>query len=72
MMQQTFDVDGLHCGGCVNTVRATLLGLSGVIAVDVTLGTGAPSVVRIETDAELDRGLVQRSLAEQGDFRVQR
>ena len=34
MTQQTFDVDGLHCGGCVNTVRETILALSGVTAVN--------------------------------------
>lgn len=72
MTQQTFDVDGLHCGGCVNTVRETILALSGVTAVDVTLGTNAPSVVRVETDDDLDPDLVQRSLAERGDFLIRR
>ncbi|MGD9517798.1 heavy-metal-associated domain-containing protein [Mycolicibacterium sp.] len=72
MTQQTFDVDGLHCSGCVNTVKETILALSGVTAVDVTLGTNAPSVVRIETDGGLDPDLVQRSLAERGDFCIRR
>lgn len=72
MTQHTFDVDGLHCAGCVNTVRETILGLTGVTAVDVTLGTNAPSVLCVETDGDLDPDLVQRSLAERGDFRFRR
>lgn len=70
MTEQTFDVDGLHCGGCVNTVRETLLGLDGVIAVIVTLGTGAPSVVNIESVNELDTNDVQQSLSARGEFRI--
>ncbi|MDY6871381.1 MAG: heavy metal-associated domain-containing protein [Actinomycetota bacterium] len=72
MTQQTFEVDGLHCGGCVNTVRETILRLSGVIAVDVTLGTATPSAVRVEADDDVDLDLIQRSLAERGDFRIRR
>ncbi len=72
MTQQTFDVDGLSCGGCVNTVRETLLALRGVNAVDITLQTSTPSVVRIEADDDLDLDLVQRSLAKRGDFRIRR
>lgn len=72
MTQQTFDVDGLHCGGCVKTVTETILGLSGVTAVDVTLGATAPSVVRVEADDDVDLDLIQRSLAERGDYRILR
>lgn len=72
MTQQTFDVDGLHCGGCVKTVRETILGLSGVTAVDVTLGTASPSAVRVEAAEDVDLDLIQRSLIERGDFRIRR
>lgn len=72
MTQQTFDVDGLRCGGCVNTVRETLLGLRGVNAVEITLQTAAPSVVQVEADDDLDLDLVQRSLGERGDFCIRR
>lgn len=72
MPQHTLHVDGLHCGSCVNTVTKTLLGLTGVIAVNVTLGEEAPSVVRIETHGALDADLIERSLAERGDFRIRR
>lgn len=72
MTVQAFDVDGLHCGGCVNTVRETLLGLAGVTAVNVALGTTAPSIVRVEADDELDLDFVQRSLTERGEFRIRR
>lgn len=70
MAQQIFDVEGLHCGGCVNTVRETLLALQGVRGVEITLATAAPSVVRIEADHAVDLDLIQRSLAERGDFRI--
>jgi copper chaperone len=70
MTQQTFEVDGLRCEGCVNTVKETLLALSGVNVVDVTLQTTTPSTVRVEADHDLDLDVVQRSFAERGDFRI--
>lgn len=72
MTQQTFDIEGLRCGGCVNTVRETLLALDGIDDVEITLATTTPSVLRIEADHAVDTDLIQRSLAERGDFRIRR
>ena len=72
MIQLTFDVEGLRCGGCADTVREALLALNGVHAVDVTLQTTTPSTVRVEADQDLDVDVVQHALAEKGDFRVRR
>lgn len=72
MSPQTLAVDGLHCGGCVNTVRVALLELTGVRSVDVTLGTGVPSTVVIEADHALDLDDIQAALSDRGDFVLRR
>jgi copper chaperone CopZ len=72
MTQQTFDVHGLRCGGCVNTVRDTLSALDGVRDVDVTLQAGSASVVTLSADRELDLEVIQRALDDHGEFRIQR
>jgi copper chaperone CopZ len=70
MTQQTFAVDGLRCEGCADTVKAALLALDGVSGVDVTLGTEAPSSVRVEARRPLDPESVQAALAAKGDFLI--
>ncbi len=72
MTERTLDVDGLHCEGCVDTVRETLLALDGVDAVEVTLQASAPSVVTIQADGDVDLDLLQRALAQRGDFTIRR
>jgi copper chaperone len=74
MAQQTFDLQGVRCGGCVNTVRDTLSALDGVRDVDVTLqaGSASASVVTISADHELDLDVLQRVLDDHGEFRIQR
>lgn len=59
MTEQTFNLDGLRCPGCVTPVGEALLARVGARAVDVTLGTSAPSV-RVEADQNLDVDLVHR------------
>jgi len=72
MTEQTFAVDGLRCGGCVDMVKRALLGLDGVSGVDVALQKGAPSPVHVQADRVLDPDRVQAALAASGDFRIQR
>jgi len=72
MTGQTFAVDGLRCGGCVNIVKQALLGLDGVSGVEVALQKGSSSPVRVQADRVLDPDRVQAALAASGDFRIQR
>jgi copper chaperone CopZ len=44
MQTLEFDVDGMHCGGCVSRVQRALAALDGVGEVEVTLHPGAVSV----------------------------
>lgn len=69
-MHNEFWVDGLHCQGCVNTVKAALGQLETVTAVDVELGDGVPSVVRVSSRDELTATQVQAALNEEGEFTV--
>jgi copper chaperone CopZ len=54
----------------VNTVKAALGQLETVTAVDVELGDGVPSVVRVSSRDELTAGQVQAALNEEGEFTV--
>jgi len=72
MTGQTFAVDGLRCGGCVNMVKQALLGLEGVSGVEVALQKGSSSPVHVRADRVLDPDRVQAALAASGNFRLQR
>lgn len=69
MPRQTFAVDGLHCGGCVNTVSKALRGLDTVTAVTVDLADDGPSTVHVDSDQPLSAGQVQAALAD-GNFSI--
>ena len=45
-------IDGMHCGGCVQTVRRVLSSVPSVSAVTVDLAAGRATV---EADAAVDR-----------------
>ena len=70
MAEQSFLVDGLRCGGCVETITTALLALQPVNAVDIDLDTNGTSTVRISTDIELTRDQVQAALSGDGNFTV--
>lgn len=72
MVQQSFAVDGLHCGGCISTVSEVLSALPEVKAVNIILGDGTPSTVQIDTEAELTADQIQSALDARGTFQVQR
>lgn len=68
MVQQEFRVDGLHCQGCANTVKAALSQLEAVRSIEVELGE--PSMVRVDSADLLTAGQVQAALNEEGEFSV--
>jgi copper chaperone len=73
MAEQTFQLDGLRCQGCVDTVATALSSLSSVSAVSavsVDLDTEVSSTVRISTGTELARAQVQAALSAHGNFTV--
>jgi copper chaperone len=70
MAEQTFQLEGLRCQGCVDTVTTALSSLSSVGAVSVDLDTEVSSTVRISTGTELTRDQVQAALSAHGNFTV--
>ncbi len=44
MLKTTFDVSGMHCASCANTIEKKVKGLSGVSACQVNFGTNKMSV----------------------------
>ncbi|MCA3219075.1 MAG: heavy-metal-associated domain-containing protein [Burkholderiales bacterium] len=64
-MQQTFEIAGMHCGGCVSRVTKALKG----VAQDASVTLDPPRAV-IEVAAPLALEAVQAALARAGDFKV--
>lgn len=60
---ETFTVNGMTCGHCVQAVTAELRKLDGVSRVEVDLATGAATV---ESEAPLDRAAVAAAVDEAG------
>jgi copper chaperone len=51
----TFDVKGMSCGGCVNSVKRVLGAIGGVSQVDVVLETGKVSIAYDAAQATPDQ-----------------
>jgi copper chaperone CopZ len=64
-MQQTFEITGMHCGGCVNRVTKALKG----VAQDASVTLDPPRAV-IEVAAPLPLETVKAAVAKAGDFEV--
>jgi len=62
MQTEKFSVKNVKCGGCVNTIREGLMGMSGVQAVDVTIEGGAVTV----NGESLDRTILAQKLGQLG------
>ena len=60
---QEFTVTGMTCGHCVMSVKEEVSALPGVTDVDVTLESG---LVKVTSDAELERALVAAAVADAG------
>ena len=70
MAEQSFAVNGLHCGGCVQTITTALTELRPVTAVRVDLNAEGTSTVHVSTNTELTREQVQAALNGEGNFSV--
>lgn len=64
-MQQTFEIAGMHCGGCVNRVTRALQPL----ADEVTVTLDPPRAV-LSADAPVSVEAVRAALAKAGDYQV--
>jgi copper chaperone CopZ len=64
-MQQTFEITGMHCGGCVNRVTKALKG----VAQDATVTLDPPRAV-IDVPAPLPLEAVKAAVAKAGEFEV--
>ena len=62
----TFGINGLNCGGCVNTLTKKLTAVEGVESLDVDLTSGGTSIVSICYDEPLDAGKVRQALITAG------
>lgn len=63
MSSQTFIVKGMTCGHCVNHVTEEVSKIPGVASVDITLETGAVTVI---SDSEIEKSDVEAAVIEAG------
>ena len=64
-MQQTFRIDGMHCGGCVARVTRALK----TVADDATVTLDPPEAT-VEAPAPLSIEDVQIALSQAGDYKA--
>jgi copper chaperone CopZ len=62
----TYDVTGMTCGHCVQSVTSELSALPGVKDVSVELAAGATSQVTVVSDAPLDTDTIRTAVDEAG------
>ncbi len=65
-LTSTYDVTGMTCGHCVQSVTTELSALPGVKDVAVELDAGATSQVTVVSDEPLDRDAVRGAVDEAG------
>jgi copper chaperone CopZ len=63
MTELVFNVSGLHCQGCVNSVQSILRAQRGVRSASVDL---AAAQARIVADTEFDPAAAARAMAQAG------
>ncbi|HYX45061.1 MAG TPA: cation transporter [Acidimicrobiales bacterium] len=67
MTTTTYQVNGMTCGHCMQSVANEVKKIEGVTDVDVDLETGA---VRITSEAPIDEAAVRAAVDEAGDYEV--
>jgi copper chaperone len=64
MTEITLPISGMHCGGCINSVKSVLSALPGVERVEVMLDPGQAIVAYDES--RLDRSALVQAVSEAG------
>ncbi len=67
MTTTTYQVNGMTCGHCMQSVTNEVKKIEGVTDVDVDLETGA---VRITSEAPIDEAALRAAVDEAGDYEV--
>ena len=67
MTTTTYQVNGMTCGHCMQSVTNEVKKIEGVTDVDVDLETGA---VRITSEAPIDEAAVRAAVDEAGNYEV--
>ena len=66
-MNQLVEINGMTCGGCVNTVEKALQTIDGVESVKVTLN---PPVANLETNHSISDADLKHALSEAGNYSI--
>ncbi|WP_432491856.1 heavy-metal-associated domain-containing protein [Kineococcus auxinigenes] len=66
MNQQSYEVTGMTCQHCVNSVRDEVGAIDGVTSVDVALVAGGTSTLTVTSSTPLDEAAVAAAVDEAG------
>jgi copper chaperone CopZ len=66
-MQQQYEIEGMHCGGCVGKVTAALKAVPGVRSAEVTL---RPPRAAVEMEQQIDAARLAAAVSGAGDYRL--
>lgn len=70
MSTTVFEVKGMTCGHCVNSVTEELTALAGVSDVAIDLVSDGVSTVTVNSSTDLDDAAVQAALSEAGEYQL--
>ena len=66
-MKKTYELTGMNCGGCVNTVKQVLHQVPGVNRVEVQLN---PQKASLELSKAVDVAELQSQLSKRGNYTI--
>ena len=66
-MKKNYTLDGMSCGGCVNTVKNALLHISGITEAEVLL---QPQTAVVTMNTAIDLKELQTQLSKAGHYTI--
>ena len=63
----TYDVQGMHCGGCAKMIQAKVCGMDGMEKCEVTMGK---LVVATKPGITISQEKIQAAMAQAGDYKI--
>lgn len=63
----TYDVAGMHCGGCVKMIQSKVCTMSGIEKCDVSMGK---VVISPKTGISFTNEQIQAAVAKAGDYKI--
>ncbi|QDK37190.1 heavy-metal-associated domain-containing protein [Bdellovibrio sp. NC01] len=63
----TYEVEGMHCGGCAKMIQSKVCGMDGMEKCEVTMGK---IVVATKPGITISQEKIQEAMAKAGDYKI--